>query len=168
MTYVTLAYASRFGATARLADILATSFRDSGLDCRIQNIEADASCPSGPVVVLTPIIWDRPIPAMRDWIAEHQQALAASTVACGVVCGAAGVRETGGMVYAKHLAKRVGNPELPRFALSGEIPPRERLRWWEWWLLRVFAAVMRKPQLFEIATDEQKARRWAEQFAAEF
>ena len=62
------------------------------------------------------------------------------------------------MVYARQLAKRIGRPDVIQFALSGKIPSRKRMQVWEWWALRVFAQIMRKPQLFTISADAGKAR----------
>ena len=112
---------------------------------------------SQPLVILSAIIWDRPVPVMREWITANSHLVRQWTVACGVVCGSAGVRETGGLVYARQLAGRIGKPDVFQFALSGQIPPRDRLRSWEWWALQAFAKVMRKPQLFEICADAAKA-----------
>jgi hypothetical protein len=70
------------------------------------------------------------------------------------------------MVYARQLAKRIGRPDVFQFALSGEIPSRDKLRGWEWRALRIFAGIMRKPQLFTIRPDEAKARKIGSQIAA--
>ena len=96
---------------------------------------------SQPLVILSAIIWDRPVPVMREWITANSHLVRQWTVACGVVCGSAGVRETGGLVYARQLAGRIGKPDVFQFALSGQIPPRDRLRSWEWWALQAFAKV---------------------------
>lgn len=155
----TIVYASRFGATSRLAERLAAGMRASGATVELLNVDAATPPPETPLILLTSIIWDRPLPAMRAWLADHAGAVRERTVACGVVCGAAGVREGGGMIYAGNLARRLGRPQLPRFALSGELPPRAALKTWEWWALRAFATAMRKPQLFAIAADLDKAER---------
>jgi hypothetical protein len=95
---------------------------------------------------------------MRQWIASNSALARRSTIACGVVCGSAGLRDTGGMAYARQLARRIGRPDVFQFALGGEIPERNRMRSWEWWALQVFSGVLRKPQLFAIRADMAKAR----------
>jgi hypothetical protein len=130
------------------------------------DVSSNSTVPLQPLVLLTPIIWDRPIPAMREWIAANSKLIQEHIVASGVVCGAAGVRETGGMVYARQLAKRIGRPDVFQFALSGEIPSRDKLRGWEWRALRIFAGIMRQPKLFTIRADEAKARKIGSQIAA--
>ena len=157
MDPITVAYASRFGSAAKLAGQLATGLQRGGKSPQLMDVGKDANVARQPLVILTSIIWDRPIPIMREWIAANAALIRQYTIACGVVCGAAGVRETGGMVYAKQLAKRIGKPDVFQFALSGQIPSRNELRQWEWWALRVFAGVLRKPQLFEICADLNKA-----------
>ena len=157
MDPITVAYASRFGSTAKLAEQLAAGLQRGGKSPQLIDVGTDPKVVRQPLIVLTSIIWDRPIPIMREWIATNATLLRQCTIACGVVCGAAGVRETGGMVYARQLAKRIGKPDVFQFALSGQIPSRDELRQWEWLALRVFAGVMRKPQLFAIRADLDKA-----------
>jgi hypothetical protein len=154
---ITVAYASRFGSTAKLAEQLAVGLEAAGAKARLMDVSAGTTVGLNPLVILTAIIWDRPLPLMRDWIAANADLVRQRTVACGVVCGSAGVRENGGMVYASQLAKRIGRPDVFQFALSGEIPPRTKMQGWEWWALRAFAGIMRKPQLFTIRADADKA-----------
>ena len=165
MNPITIAYASRFGSTSKLAEQLAAGLQSAGATPQLIDVGAKPVVPDQPLVILTPIIWDRPIPIMREWMTANSGLLRQYAVACGVVCGAAGVRESGGMVYARQLAKRIGKPDLFQFALSGEIPTRNKLRSWEWWALRAFAGVMRKPQLFAIRADASKARMIGSQIA---
>lgn len=152
-----IAYASRFGSTQKLAERLAASLTASGVATTTLEVSTKAPPPAGPLIVLSAIIWDRPLPAMRAWLADHHSTVQQNTLACGVVCGAAGVRETGGLIYAKHFANRLGKPNVFQFALSGQIPDRAQMRRWEWWALKAFAGAMRKPQLFDIRADERKA-----------
>jgi hypothetical protein len=154
---ITVAYASRFGSTARLAEQLAVGLDAAGAKAQLMDVSGGTTVGLNPLVILTAIIWDRPIPVMRDWIAVNAPLVRERTVACGVVCGSAGVRENGGMVYARQLAGRIERPDVFQFALSGEIPPRARMRGWEWWALRAFSKMMRKPQLFTIRADALKA-----------
>jgi hypothetical protein len=154
---ITVAYASRFGSTAKLAEQLAAGLEVAGANPQLMDVSRETTVGLNALVILTAIIWDRPIPVMRDWIAANAKFVRERTVACGVVCGSAGVRENGGMVYARQLAKRIGRPDVFQFALSGEIPPRTKMRDWEWWALQVFAGVMRKPQLFTIRAGTGKA-----------
>lgn len=162
----TIAYASRFGSTQKLAERLAASLTASGVATTTLDIATNAVPPDQPLLVLSAIIWDRPLPAMRMWLADHHSAIQQNTLACGVVCGAAGVRDTGGMIYAKNFAKRIGKPDAFQFALSGQIPDRTQLRNWEWWALKAFAGATRKPQLFDICADEDKAARLGATIAA--
>lgn len=155
---ITIAFASRFGSTAKLAEQIAIGLQSTGRTPHLVDVAKNTSVAPQQLVVLTPIIWDRPVPAMREWIAANGELIRQYTVACGVVCGSAGVRENGGMIYARQLAKRIGRSDVFQFALSGEIPPRERLLSWEWRALRIFAGLMRKPELFTIHIDETKAR----------
>ena len=163
---ITVAYASRFGSTAKLAEQLAFGLQAAGVNPHLMDVSRGATMGLNPLVILTAIIWDRPIPVMRDWIAANAKVVRERTVACGVVCGSAGVRENGGMVYARQLASRIGRPDVFQFALSGEIPPRPKMRGWEWWALRAFAGIMRKPQLFTIRADASKASVVGTQIAA--
>jgi hypothetical protein len=158
MKSITIAYASRFGTTASLATQVAAGVESTGADPLLLDVATDGTPAQQPLIVLTPIIWDRPIPAMRDWLAANATVVRQCVIACGVVCGAAGVRETGGRVYARQLAARLGRPDVFQFALSGQIPARIALRHWEWIALKLFAGVMRKPQLFAIKADLNKAR----------
>ena len=162
---ITIAYVSRFGTTARLATQLGAGLAGSGAEPQLVDVSLKPYVPQQTLVLLTPIIWDRPIPAMREWLAANSSLVQQYVVASGVVCGAAGVRENGGMVYARQLAKRIGRPDIFQFALSGEIPSRDKLRGWEWQALRIFAGIMRKPQLFAIRPDEVKARKIGSQIA---
>jgi hypothetical protein len=165
MNPITVAYASRFGTTAELAEEVAAGLRSVGKRPQLVDVGKHPNVVLQPLVILTSIIWDRPIPIMREWIAGNAELVRQCTIACGVVCGSAGVRETGGMVYANQLAKRIGKPDVFQFALSGRIPPRNELRQWEWWALRAFAGVMQKPQLFAIRADTGKARLIGSQIA---
>ena len=158
MNPITVAYASRFGTTKTLGEQIVDGLQSAGAKPQLLDVGTNPSVVTQPLVLLTPIIWDRPIPAMRQWIKTNSGLVRQCTVACGVVCGSAGIRETGGMIYAHQLAKRVGRPDVFRFALSGEIPTRNRMRYWEWWALQIFAGIMRKPQLFSIRADPGKAR----------
>ena len=157
MKPITIAYASRFGSTAKLAEQLAVGLEAKGAKPQLVDVAAKTTAGPHPIVILTAIIWDRPLPAMRHWIMANSELVRQRTVACGVVCGSAGVRENGGMVYARQLAKRIGRPDVIQFALSGQIPSRKSMQVWEWWALRVFAQIMRKPQLFTISADTGKA-----------
>ena len=168
MNSITVAYASRFGSTRRLAEELAAGLVKAGAAPELLDVRVNPKLTRQPLVILTPIIWDRPLPAIREWIAANSALVRQCTVACGVVCGAAGVRETGGTIYARQLAARIGRPDVFQFALSGEIPARYRLRFWEWWALRTFATVMRKPQLFAVRADARKARIVGSQIGAHF
>lgn len=152
-----MAYGSRFGSTAKLAEEIAVGLRAVGAKAQLMDVAEKRPIVPQPLVILSAIIWDRPVPVMREWIEANRSLIRQCAVACGVVCGSAGVREGGGLIYAGQLAKRIGKPDVFKFALSGEIPSRSRLRPWEGWALRVFAAIMRKPQLFEIQADEKKA-----------
>jgi hypothetical protein len=163
---ITVVYVSRFGTTARLARQLAAGLAASGAAPQLIDVSSKPTVPQQPLVLLTPIIWDRPIPAMRDWITANAGRIQQHVIASGVVCGAAGVRETGGMVYARQLAKRIGRPDVFQFALSGEIPSRDQLRGWEWRALKIFAGIMRQPKLFTIRADEVKARKIGSEIAS--
>ena len=158
MSPITIAYASRFGSTATLAGQLAAGLESTGASVQLLDVAVSGHVAEQPLILLTPVIWDRPIPVMRDWIASNATVIREHIIACGVVCGAAGVRETGGLVYARQLARRIGKPEVFQFALSGQIPDRSTLRDWEWIALKLFAGVIRKPQLFTIRADADKAR----------
>jgi hypothetical protein len=166
MNSITVAYASRFGSTTKLAEEVGVGLQSVGRRPQLVDVSKGLKVPQQPLVILTSIIWDRPIPLMREWIAGNAALIRQCTIACGVVCGAAGVRDTGGMVYASQLAKRIGKPEVFQFALSGQIPPRNQLKSWEWWMLKAFAAVIRKPQLFAIRANLDKARLVGTQIAA--
>jgi hypothetical protein len=157
MTAITVAYASRFGSTAKLAEEIVAGLRSVGTTPQLINVADKASINPQPLVILSAIIWDRPVPVMREWITANLPLVRECAVGCGVVCGSAGVREAGGLIYSRQLAKRIGRPDVFQFALSGEIPPRDRMRSWEWWALQSFAAIMRKPQLFRIRADAAKA-----------
>jgi len=157
MTAITIAYGSRFGSTAKLAEKIAVGLRSVGATTQLIDVGEKTLIVPQPLVILSAIIWDRPVPVMREWIRANMSLVRQCTIACGVVCGSAGVREGGGLIYARQLAKRIGKPDVFQFALSGEVPPRSRLRPWEWWALQVFAAIMRKPQLFGIHADAVKA-----------
>lgn len=156
---LTVVYASRFGTTAKLAATLANQL---GPQTQLVDISAEPNfVPVQATILLTAIIWDRPLPSMRTWLAEHATAARQHAIACGVVCGSAGVRPNGGLIYAKNFAKRLGKPEVYQFALSGQIPNKNQMRGWEWLALKAFAAVMRKPQLFTIQADIAKAKHLA-------
>jgi menaquinone-dependent protoporphyrinogen IX oxidase len=158
MSLITIAYASRFGSTAKLAAQIAAGLEGTGARAQLLDVAtAGGNVEPQSLIVLTSIIWDRPIPVMRDWIGANATMIRERIIACGVVCGAAGVRETGGRVYARQLATRIGRPDVFQFALSGQIPERNELRGWEWVALKLFAGVMRKPQLFTIRADMNKA-----------
>ena len=157
MSALTVAYGSRFGSTAKLAEEIAVGLRSVGAMPQLIDVAKATPIEPQPLVILSAIIWDRPVPVMREWITANIVMVRQCTVGCGVVCGSAGVREAGGLVYARQLANRIGRPDVFQFALSGEFPSRIRLRSWEWWALRIFATVMRKPQLFRIHADLTKA-----------
>src|SRR5262245_27241639 len=94
---ITVAYASRFGSTAKLAKQLAIGLEAVGAKAQLLDVSGEAGVEARPLVILTAIIWDRPVPVMRNWVAAHSDLVRQLTVACGVVCGSAGVRENGGM-----------------------------------------------------------------------
>ena len=163
---VTILYATRFGSTKKLASALAEGLQNRGIHAATQNLGDDQSLPSrGRLIILSGIIWDRPLPAMRRWLDQHAAVVADRIVAVGVVCGSAGVRENGGMVYARNLAKRSRAEEAERFAFSGEIPPKSDLKLWEWMALKAFAKAMRKPELFEIQAEPPAALAYGQQLA---
>src|SRR5690348_1819046 len=110
---ITVAYVSRFGTTARLAQQLGAGLAGAGATPQLIEVSSfNSPMPQQPLVLLTPIIWDRPIPAMREWITANAGLIQQHVIASGVVCGSAGVRENGGMVYARQLAKRIGRPDV--------------------------------------------------------
>ena len=147
---VNIIYASRYGTSERLANHLASTLVDLGTPALATPISDLTAPPENPIVLITAIIWDLPIPAMRRWIAAHSSTLPDKIIAVGTVSGAAGVRPEGGLVYARHLARRVGNDAAYQFAMSGEIPARKRVPTWQWVALKLFSFLMRKPQLFSI------------------
>ena len=157
MNPITVAYASRFGSTAKLAAQIAAGLESTGASAQLLDVATPRHVAPQSLIVLSSIIWDRPLPVMREWIAANSTTVRECVVACGVVCGAAGVRETGGRIYARQLASRIGRPDVFQFALSGQIPARNDVRYWEWIALKLFAGVMRKPQLFTIRADMNKA-----------
>lgn len=164
---VSVVAASRFGSTGELARELAAGLVDAGIQTELLDAADNPLPPAGQVILLTAIIWDRPIPPMRAWLKQHATAMAPRLLAVGVVCGAAGVREGGGLIYAGQFARRAGaSDDVRRFALSGRIPARDRLAGWEWWALRAFAGVIRKPQLFDITPDLAGARRLGTELGA--
>lgn len=148
-----IVYATRFGSTRLLAETMAGAMVENGATPLLLNVDDDPPPPALPTILLTAIIWDRPLPAMRRWLARYGAQVRPHVLAAGVVCGSAGVREGGGMSYARRLAARWGHAGTVPFALSGQIPPREAMATWEWWMLKAFSRVMRKPQLFAIRAD---------------
>jgi menaquinone-dependent protoporphyrinogen IX oxidase len=157
MTAITVAYGTRFGATAKLAQEIAAGLQSVGAVPQLIDVARGSPTLSQPLVLLSAIIWDRPVPAMREWIKVNRRLVRQFTVACGVVCGSAGVREKGGLVYARQLAKHIDRPDIFQFALSGEIPARNRMQRWEWCALQLFSTIARKPQLFRIRADVMRA-----------
>src|SRR5437762_8882921 len=82
MNTITVAYASRFGSTTKLAEQLAAGLEGAGAKPQLVDVSA-GKIVAGPLVILTAIIWDRPIPAMRNWIAANSDLVRQRTVACG-------------------------------------------------------------------------------------
>ncbi|RMF14898.1 MAG: hypothetical protein D6761_08760 [Candidatus Dadabacteria bacterium] len=158
---IAVVFASRFGTTRLLAERIAEGIREAGGQAALIDVAEGAAdvADADRIILLTAIIWDRPLAAMRRYLQQHGDAIRDRLLALGTVCGSAGVRPQGGLVYARQLAKRVAAPDVERFSLSGRIPPREAMASWEWWALRLFASVFRKPQLFEIQPDEAGARK---------
>jgi len=161
-----LYYATRYGSTRRLAEALASGADAHDVKIVLHDVATAPDPAEVPAIVLTAVIWDRPLPAMRTWLARHGATVAPRLLAAGVVCGSAGVREGGGMSYARGLLKRIGRPDGRRFALAGEIPARDRVGRLSWWALKLFAAAMRKPQLFTVRADLAAARAQGEALAA--
>ena len=113
--------------------------------------------PAGALIVLCPVIWERPLSTMKQWLDTHRKIVRAQVVAAGVVCGQAGVQPNGGAGYAKKLARAVGNKRVFQFALCGRMPPPELLENWEIATLVVAATILRKPKLFELEPDDAGA-----------
>jgi menaquinone-dependent protoporphyrinogen IX oxidase len=66
MNPVSIAYATRFGSTMKLAGQIAAGLQNAGATPQIVDVGEKPSLTLQPLVILTPIIWDRPIPAMRQ------------------------------------------------------------------------------------------------------
>lgn len=152
-------YATRFGTTERLARIIGDEVRGRGIPVELLKVSALTPVPEqGSFLLMTAIIWDLPLKEMRRFLAQHREHLAPRLLGIGVVCGSQGVRKEGGKGYLRALRRHFPASPPLLFALSGAIPPRERLKPWEYALLRLFSILMRKPQLFTIAADEEGAR----------
>ena len=68
MTSVTVAYGSRFGSTAKLAEKIAVGLRSVGATTQLIDVGEKTLIVPQPLVILSAIIWDRPVPVMREWI----------------------------------------------------------------------------------------------------
>jgi hypothetical protein len=154
---VSILYYSRFGTTTLLVEKIVEGLQAEGKEGKGIFLTPDLPPPpEGKIVLVTPIFWDLPPPIVRRFLKKWREDLKERVVGVGVVCGSAGVREGGGLSYARFIGRKFrSTPFL--FALSGRIPPRELLSFWEWGLLKGFSFVMRKPHLFSIEPDWEKA-----------
>ena len=71
MAAITVAYGSRFGTTARLAAEIAAGLGSVGAAPQLINVADKTPVEPQPLVILSSIIWDRPVPVMREWIAVN-------------------------------------------------------------------------------------------------
>jgi menaquinone-dependent protoporphyrinogen IX oxidase len=154
---IAILYATRFGTTRLLAERIGEVLEGSGVSVTLSSLPSTPPR-EGAILLMTAIIWDRALPAFRAFLAEHLMEIAPRVIGLGVVCGSAGVRPQGGRGYLRRLVRAFPSPPPIQFALSGRIPPREELTRWEYSLLRLFSLVMRKPQLFTIQPDLERAR----------
>lgn len=163
---LTIVYATRFGTTRYLAEVIAAQVSRQGLEVLLYPVEPDLKPPQeGPLLLLTAIIWDQALKEMRLWLKRNREEIAPRLLGVGVVCGSAGVRPGGGRSYLKRLVNQFPAPPPFCFTLSGRIPPRGELHLWEYALLRLFSMIMGKPQLFSLSPDAEKARALGDEMA---
>jgi menaquinone-dependent protoporphyrinogen oxidase len=85
---VLVAYASRYGSTAEVAEAIGNVLREEGFDVDVRHV-ADAADPGGyeAVVVGSPIYFGRWMSEAADLVTRHRAALAERPVALFTVCG---------------------------------------------------------------------------------
>jgi menaquinone-dependent protoporphyrinogen IX oxidase len=71
MSALTVAYGSRFGRTAKLAEEIAVGLRTVGAMPQLIDVAKATPIEPQPLVILSAIIWDRPVPVMREWITAN-------------------------------------------------------------------------------------------------
>jgi menaquinone-dependent protoporphyrinogen oxidase len=82
-----IAYASRAGSTAEVAEFLGDVLRTAGLDVDVRSVKDAADITSYDSLVLGTAIWaGKPLPEMRRFVADQRDALSGKPVAYFIQC----------------------------------------------------------------------------------
>jgi menaquinone-dependent protoporphyrinogen oxidase len=84
-----IAYASRAGSTAEVAETIGNVLRESGLDVDVRSVGDVRSLTGYDALVLGSAIWaGKPLPEMQRFVADQHEALARLPVAYFILCDA--------------------------------------------------------------------------------
>ena len=84
-----IAYASRAGSTAEVAETIGNVLRESGLDVDVRSVKDVQSLTGYDALVLGSAIWaGKPLPEMQRFVADQHEALARLPVAYFILCDA--------------------------------------------------------------------------------
>jgi menaquinone-dependent protoporphyrinogen oxidase len=84
-----IAYASRAGSTAEVAETIGNVLRESGLNVDVRSVKDVRSLTGYDALVLGSAIWaGKPLPEMQRFVADQHEALARLPVAYFILCDA--------------------------------------------------------------------------------
>ena len=82
-----IAYASRAGSTAEVAETVGDVLRESGIDVDVRSVKDVTGIAGYDSLVLGSAIWaGKPLPEMLRFAADHRDAMARLPVACFILC----------------------------------------------------------------------------------
>ena len=82
-----IAYASRAGSTAEVAEAIGEVLRASGIDVDVRSVKDITDVAGYDSLVLGSAIWaGKPLPEMRKFVADHRDAMSGMPVAYFILC----------------------------------------------------------------------------------
>ena len=82
-----IAYASRAGSTAEVAEAVGVVLREHGIDADVRSVKDVADLAGYDALILGSAIWaGKPLPEMRRFVADHGDAMAGMPVAYFILC----------------------------------------------------------------------------------
>jgi len=137
MAKILIAYASKKGSTAEIAQAIAKELQTAGHTVDAADVATIAS-PSGyaAVVIGGPMYMGHIDPRVGKFVRRHTGELAKLPVAGFVVCLAAASKDPEGMAWAEKALKKALGPAQPlaEAIFAGKLDP-EKLSWFQRWII---------------------------------
>jgi menaquinone-dependent protoporphyrinogen oxidase len=138
MAKILIAYASKQGSTAEIAQAIAKELQATGHDADAADVTKIASLGSyGAVVIGGPMYMGHIDPRVGKFVKRHAEGLANLPVAGFVVCLAAASKDPEGMAWAEKALKKALAPVQPvtEAIFAGKLDP-DKLSWFQRWMIK--------------------------------